>query len=206
MEKAKALKQLILEQNMSVRKFSQQAGMPYTTLRSILERGVGNSSVDNVLKICKALNITTEQLSALTQGIDTRTPHQVLRDFIPPMKRIPIISRIAFRKTTSPKEYIAGYEYVNDDSIDCAFIVGDDSMSKARILQGDLVYVTRQSEANIGDIVIALTSGDDAAIRRFGMDKNKITLLPENPKGKVKKHAVGDVKIIGKVVRVAFNI
>ena len=61
MEKAQILRNLIE----SFRQFSIKAGVPYTTLLSILDRGVGKASVDNVLKICRTLGITTEQLAVM---------------------------------------------------------------------------------------------------------------------------------------------
>jgi len=48
--------------------FSAKADIPYTTLRSILEKGIGNASVDNVMKICKALEITVEMLESMANG------------------------------------------------------------------------------------------------------------------------------------------
>lgn len=65
MEKAKILRNLIEKTGMSFRQFSIKAGVPYTTLLSILDRGVGKASVDNVLKICRTLGITTEQLAVM---------------------------------------------------------------------------------------------------------------------------------------------
>lgn len=65
MEKAKILRNLIEKTGMYFRQFSIKAGVPYTTLLSILDRGVGKASVDNVLKICRTLGITTEQLAVM---------------------------------------------------------------------------------------------------------------------------------------------
>lgn len=56
------LKDLILERYKSLREFTTIADIPYTTLDSILKRGVGNSSVSNVIKICKKLNISLDEL------------------------------------------------------------------------------------------------------------------------------------------------
>lgn len=69
LEKAKILKEKIEATGMSVRKFSESIGMPYTTLRSILERGAGKSSIDNVIKICRALDISVEQLDDMSKGL-----------------------------------------------------------------------------------------------------------------------------------------
>ena len=56
------IRNLINEKASSMKAFAESIDLPYTTLRSMLERGIGNASVDNVLKVCKGLNITTDQL------------------------------------------------------------------------------------------------------------------------------------------------
>lgn len=57
------LKEYILSRYKSIREFTLMAEIPYTTVKSILDRGVGNSSVNNVIKICKALHISADGLA-----------------------------------------------------------------------------------------------------------------------------------------------
>lgn len=57
------LKALILSRFKSLREFTIYSGMPYSTVNAILTRGVGNSSVSNVIKICQALSISTDELA-----------------------------------------------------------------------------------------------------------------------------------------------
>ena len=57
------LKELILHRYHSVREFTISIGMPNSTLESIFKRGIGNSSVTNVIKICKALGISADALA-----------------------------------------------------------------------------------------------------------------------------------------------
>ena len=57
------LKQYILDRYKSIREFTIIADMSYSTLDSILRRGIGNSSVSNVIKICKILNISIDELA-----------------------------------------------------------------------------------------------------------------------------------------------
>jgi len=57
------LKDLILTRYVSIREFTQVANIPYTTLDSIFKRGVANSSVSNIIKICKALNLSVDALA-----------------------------------------------------------------------------------------------------------------------------------------------
>lgn len=65
MKRTEILRGLIDDTGLSLKAFSEKAGIPYTTLRSMLERGIGNASVDNVIKICKALEITIEELEEI---------------------------------------------------------------------------------------------------------------------------------------------
>ena len=57
------LKELILNRYHSIREFTISIDMPYTTMDSIFRRGIENSSVTNVIKICKALNISADSLA-----------------------------------------------------------------------------------------------------------------------------------------------
>lgn len=68
MEKAKIIERLIEEAGYSKKAFAEKVGLPPTTLRSMLSRGIGNASVDNVLKVCKGLGITTDDLEKMANG------------------------------------------------------------------------------------------------------------------------------------------
>ena len=47
----------IKRQYKSVKKFSEASGIPYSTLSNALAKGIGGTSYDTVLKICKILNL-----------------------------------------------------------------------------------------------------------------------------------------------------
>ena len=51
------IKNEIKAQYKSVSKFSEACGIPYSTLSNALSKGVGGTSYDTVVKICKLLNI-----------------------------------------------------------------------------------------------------------------------------------------------------
>ena len=57
------LKEFILTRYTSISEFSRSIEMPNSTLESIFKRGIGNSSVTNVIKICKALKISVDALA-----------------------------------------------------------------------------------------------------------------------------------------------
>lgn len=47
------VKTLIIDRYRSMKKFSEKIEMPWTTLDSILKRGIANSNITNVLKITR---------------------------------------------------------------------------------------------------------------------------------------------------------
>lgn len=51
------LRRLIETKYNSVRAFSLENGIPYTTMRSILDRGIMNAKAETVFKICDILGI-----------------------------------------------------------------------------------------------------------------------------------------------------
>ncbi|WP_018664586.1 helix-turn-helix domain-containing protein [Heyndrickxia acidiproducens] len=71
--RTEVVEKLIDEKFPSAKAFAEHIGIPYTTLKSILKRGIGNATVDNVLKICKGLGITTDQLEQIANGDDIVT-------------------------------------------------------------------------------------------------------------------------------------
>lgn len=57
------VKSLIKSNGYNLKEFAAQIHMPYTTLLSILNGSIGGAAMDNVLKICRALDLTVEELN-----------------------------------------------------------------------------------------------------------------------------------------------
>lgn len=62
MTNTEILKQYIESKYPSVRQFTIDIKIPYTTLHSIFRRGIENSSVSNINRICNALKINMQGL------------------------------------------------------------------------------------------------------------------------------------------------
>ena len=56
------LRNRILDNYDSLRKFAIAADIPYSSLMTILSRGIGGSSFDTVISICKALDIDPREV------------------------------------------------------------------------------------------------------------------------------------------------
>ena len=57
------LKELILDNYGSLAEFCKKIDLPWTTLDSILKRGVDKANIKNILKITAELNIDVESLA-----------------------------------------------------------------------------------------------------------------------------------------------
>lgn len=75
--------------------------------------------------------------------------------------------------------------------------VSGESMIDAGILDGDLVLIQEQHTASNGDIVVALL-GEDATLKRFFKEKDRIRLQPENQF--MEPIYSTDVSVLGKAI------
>ena len=85
MKRNEVLKKLMLQKNLCTADIARLTGIPYTTLKSIFERGVEKSSYSSVCAICEALGNTTDQLELLarqtTAEEETRYDTLKIQDF-----------------------------------------------------------------------------------------------------------------------------
>jgi len=66
-EKAKVLKKEILNQYKSVRQFSFEMKIPYSTLVTALDRGVDGMAYGTVIRICEKLNLNPVTFKPLSE-------------------------------------------------------------------------------------------------------------------------------------------
>ena len=71
MTKEQYVKTLITRSGHTVKSFAASIGLPYSTLLGLLTRGLDGASVHNVFRVCKALDITVEDLE---RGDDDDNP------------------------------------------------------------------------------------------------------------------------------------
>ncbi|MBQ9118995.1 MAG: helix-turn-helix transcriptional regulator [Lachnospiraceae bacterium] len=58
MNREERLRNLILDRYVSLRQFAQKAGIPYSSLMTLLTRGIGGASFDTIMSICRALEVS----------------------------------------------------------------------------------------------------------------------------------------------------
>ena len=68
------LKNIIKTRYKSVRAFTNQIGIPYTTLDSVFKRGISNSGIGTMLKIFESLDLDVESIPTGTLIKKSPTP------------------------------------------------------------------------------------------------------------------------------------
>lgn len=69
-QRAELLRKLMEEKNMKVADIVRISGLPYSTVKAILERGAEKAGYVNVCKICNALGISADELEKMVVDQD----------------------------------------------------------------------------------------------------------------------------------------
>ena len=80
--------------------------------------------------------------------------------------------------------------------------VRGESMVDAGILSGDYIVVQRQETARTGEIVVAGIPGDEATVKRYFPQGERVILKPENPSMEPMEFNARDVVVFGRVISV----
>lgn len=123
--------------------------------------------------------------------------------------RVPIVGRVAAGEPVFAQENIEGWIVVDDMPAIAplfALRVRGDSMTGAGILDGDLVVVRQQSDADDGDTVVALVDDEDATVKRIKRRGGMIHLVAMNPAFGPIVVSGDRVRVQGKVVGVRRNL
>lgn len=117
---------------------------------------------------------------------------------IPVMGRIAAGTPISAIQTRSHSITLSGDFLAQGDHF--ALEVRGDSMVEAGILDGDLVVIRRQDNANTGDIIVALIDEEEATLKRFRRRGSSIALEAANQAYETRVLGPDRVKIQGKLV------
>lgn len=117
---------------------------------------------------------------------------------------MPVLGRVTAGAPILAVENIEEYfpiprDFVDHEDVFILRIKGD-SMIEAGIFDGDYVLVSQQKSAANGEIIVALLDGEEATVKRFFHEGNRIRLQPEN--STMEPIYSNDVAVLGKVIGV----
>ena len=116
---------------------------------------------------------------------------------------LPVVGQVSAGEPILAEENIEEYVQVpaaiGGDQGDYVLQIKGDSMRDAGILDGDFVVVNQADDADNGEIVVALIE-DEATVKRFFREKDRIRLQPANKA--YKPIRTRDAQVLGKVIGV----
>ncbi|MGN0801989.1 MAG: transcriptional repressor LexA [Candidatus Faecivicinus sp.] len=116
-------------------------------------------------------------------------------------RSVPLVGRVTAGLPILAIENIEEYltlpqEMLGKDDLFCLRVQGE-SMIEAGILDGDIIVVREQNNAENGEIVVAMIE-DEATVKRIFYEKKRVRLQPEN---RFMEPIYADsVQVVGKVV------
>lgn len=97
-------------------------------------------------------------------------------------KKVPLLGTIAAGVPIYADENFDGYrECTEDVDADFCLKIQGDSMTGARINDGDIVFIKKQPDVDNGEIAAVLIE-DEATLKRVYKEKDSLILQAENPK------------------------
>ncbi len=91
-----------------------------------------------------------------------------------------------------------------------ALRVTGDSMTAARIYDGDILVIRRQEQVENGQIAVVLVNGEDATVKKYYRTDTMVSLAPQslNPEHQMQIYEISktEIKVLGLVVQNVIRI
>lgn len=178
MSKGERLERFIVNSRYkNVSQFSKASGVPYTTIKSFIERDLERASIDAVMKMAKILNITVEEL--IGEEVERKEVITNEYTYLPTTisAGLPLnVEAITQSEKISIADTIMG-KYANHDDVFVTRIAGD-SMDKV-IQDGSLIVVKPINLENLnnGDMVV-FSNDHDYSVKYFYRTNSKLIFKP----------------------------
>lgn len=200
----KQIRKFRLEKGLTQKQLGQMIGVKHNTI-SAYEAGVNEPDQNILFAIAKALGISINRLFPSIHDNSAAKGSQNATDSVGELILIPIVGTISCGDGSFAYEDIESYE-----SIPREWLSGDgehfflrakgDSMVGARIYDGDLLLIRKQSTVDDGDIAAVLINDDnEAVLKRVYRSEDKLILQSENPNYPPILAPPAEVKILGKL-------
>jgi repressor LexA len=123
-----------------------------------------------------------------------------------PVRHVPLVGDVAAGTDVLAQENVEELlplpvDFTGDGELFMLRVRGD-SMIEAGILDGDFVVCRSQATADAGDIVVAGIPGDEATVKTFTTQGDRVVLVPANPRLGPMEFDAGEVQVFGRVVTV----
>lgn len=196
---ASKLKELRKKRGMTLDELAERIGTSKQTIHRYENGIISNIPHEKIEALAAALGVTPADLMGWEYN-------STFNNIVPiSIKRLPILGAISCGEPLYAAEEHESFAAA-DRNIDADFclIASGDSMTGARIYDGDIVFIRSQNSVDNGEIA-AVIINDEATLKRvyYYPNEGKLILNPENPKYAPLVYIGGEldsIKIIGKAV------
>ena len=203
MEIKDILSQRRKELNLTMKQVADKVGVSEGTISRWESGKIADMRRDKIMAYAQALNISP----AIIMGWDN-VDSSSTSESIHAGKRIPVLGSVAAGIPIDAIEDVLDWEDISEDMAKTGEFFGlrikGDSM-QPRIVEGDVVIVRQQPDADSGDVVIVQVNGDKATCKRLAKYSSGISLISFNPAYEPMNYTNEQIErlpvtIIGKVV------
>ena len=197
--KATKLRELRINRNLTLAELAERVGTSKQTIHRYENGVITNIPPERVEMLARALSTTPSELMGwgAAPEIEGILPLSV--------KKLPMLGEIACGEPIYAREEHETY-LAADSKLDADFCLRakGDSMTGARIYDGDIVFIRSQDSVDNGEIA-AVIINDEATLKRvyFYPNEAKLVLTPENPRFAPLVYLgeeLNSIKILGKAV------
>jgi repressor LexA len=123
-----------------------------------------------------------------------------------PVRHVPLVGDVAAGTDVLAQENVEELfpvptDFTGDGELFMLRVRGD-SMIEAGILDGDFVIAVQQPTVKTGDVVVAGIPGDEATVKTYRAEGDRVTLVPANSNMQPMVFPAADVTVFGRVVTV----
>lgn len=210
MDMGEKIKTLRLEKDMTLEELGNKVGVGKSTVRKWETGMIANMKRDKILKIAEALNTSPAYLMGWDNNV------RPIENGTKEKKKgvtINVLGCVAAGIPIEAIEDIIDTEEISDEMAATGEYFGlkiHGNSMEPRIMDGDVVIVKRQDDAESGDIIIATINGDEATCKRLRKLRDGIELISNNPSYNPmfydnREIIEKPVRILGKVVELRGN-
>lgn len=205
MDMGEKIKTLRLERDMTLEELGNKVGVGKSTVRKWETGMIANMKRDKILKIAEALNTSPAYLMGWDNNVlpienGTKEKKKGVT--------INVLGRVAAGIPIEAIEDIIDTEEISEEMASTGEYFGlkiHGNSMEPRIMDGDVVIVKRQDDAESGDIIIATINGDEATCKRLRKLRDGVELISNNPSYNPmffdnREIVEKPVRILGKVV------
>lgn len=189
------------ELNLSQEELAKRMGYKSRSTINKIELGINDVSQSKIIAFAKALNTTVGYLMGDEDDQIIDYEKYGLKPI--KLKKFPMLGEIACGEPIyANQEYETYIEASSDIQADFCLTAKGDSMINARIFDGDIVFIRKQSDVDNGEIA-AVCIDNEVTLKRVYKYPNRLELRPENPMHNVQNYegeALNNIIILGKAV------